>query len=315
MKIWQIVVPGLLGLILAGCQTDPSIALLERDNFKKEQEINRLTYENQELKEALEAVAPAERTARPRELLPEPGAADRSRTAPPATRPGASVAPPARSYAEPDAPAAGGFHVSPGTEVPSGEVPDRMRVPGESAPRAVSPGGSQWTPPDNRPVGGLALPDNNSVAQITLHPALTGGIGTGSRPGDEGLMVVVEPRDFGGNIVNVPGDISVALLDPALAGDEARLARWDFVAAETQGMIRTGSQPGIHLRLPWNSAPPHDRLKVFVRYTTRDGRKLQAERLISVALGGPPPERDVMLDSRAAETASRPQRPEWSPLR
>ncbi len=128
-------------------------------------------------------------------------------------------------------------------------------------------------------------------------------------------MVVVEPRDFGGNIVNVPGDISVALLDPALAGDEARLARWDFVAAETQGMIRTGSQPGIHLRLPWNSAPPHDRLKVFVRYTTRDGRKLQAERLISVALGGPPPERDVMLDSRAAETASRPQRPEWSPLR
>ena len=66
MKIWQIVVPGLLGLILAGCQTDPSIALLERDNFKKEQEINRLTYENQELKEALEAVAPAERTARGR---------------------------------------------------------------------------------------------------------------------------------------------------------------------------------------------------------------------------------------------------------
>ncbi len=29
MKIWQIVVPGLFGLTLAGCQTDPSIALLE----------------------------------------------------------------------------------------------------------------------------------------------------------------------------------------------------------------------------------------------------------------------------------------------
>ena len=56
MKIWQVVVPGLFGLTLAGCQSDPSIALLERDNFKKEQEINRLSYENQELKEALEAV-------------------------------------------------------------------------------------------------------------------------------------------------------------------------------------------------------------------------------------------------------------------
>ena len=101
--------------------------------------------------------------------------------------------------------------------------------------------------------------------------------------------MVVEPRDFSGNIVNVPGDISVALLDPALAGEQARLARWDFAAADTQGMIRTGSQQGIHLRLPWTSTPAHDRLKVFVRYTTRDGRKLQVERLISVALDGPLP--------------------------
>ena len=141
---------------------------------------------------------------------------------------------------------------------------------------------------DRRPATS-ALADNSPVAQITLHPALTGGIGSGGRPGDEGLLVVVEPRDFGGNIVNAPGDISVALLDPALTGEQARLARWDFAAAETQGMIRTGSQPGIHLRLPWTSTPAHDRLKVFVRYTTRDGRKLQAERLIGVALNGPPP--------------------------
>ena len=35
MKIWQIVVPGLLGLALAGCRNDPSIALLERDNPRK----------------------------------------------------------------------------------------------------------------------------------------------------------------------------------------------------------------------------------------------------------------------------------------
>ena len=158
--------------------------------------------------------------------------------------------------------------------------------------------------------------DNSPVAQITLHPALTGGIGTGSRPGDEGLLVVVEPRDFGGNIVNAPGDISVALLDPALTGEQARLARWDFAAAETQGMIRTGSQPGIHLRLPWTSTPAHDRLKVFVRYTTRDGRKLQAERLIAVALNGPPPAmREALPDADPAQTASRPQRPQWSPVR
>ena len=59
-------------------------------------------------------------------------------------------------------------------------------------------------------------------------------------------------------------------------------------------MIRTGSQQGIHLRLPWVSTPAHDRLKVFVRYTTRDGRKLQAERLIGVALNAPPARREVL---------------------
>ena len=151
------------------------------------------------------------------------------------------------------------------------------------------------------------------VAQITLHPALTGGIGASDRRRDDGLLVVVEPRDFGGNIINAPGDISVALLDPALAGEQARLDRWDFPAAQTEGMIRTGQQQGIHLRLPWNSVPVHDRLKVFVRYTTRDGRKLQAERLISVALDGPPPaRREAVPDAAPPQTASRPQ---WSPTR
>ena len=158
--------------------------------------------------------------------------------------------------------------------------------------------------------------DNRPVAQITLHPALTGGVGTSGRPGDEGLLVVVQLRDFGGNIINVPGDISVALLDPAMTGEQARLARWDFAAVETERMVRAGSQPGIHLRLPWTSTPAHDRLKVFVRYTTRDGRKLQAERLIAVALNGPPPAgREAPPDNDPAQTASRPQRPQWSPVR
>ena len=49
MKIWQIVVPSLLGLALAGCRNDPSVELLERDNFKKEQEIYRLRDENAEI--------------------------------------------------------------------------------------------------------------------------------------------------------------------------------------------------------------------------------------------------------------------------
>ncbi|MEI8373358.1 MAG: hypothetical protein WCJ35_11070 [Planctomycetota bacterium] len=328
MKIWQIVVPCLLGLVLAGCRNDPSIALLERDNSKKDREIYRLRNRIEDLEETLGSSAPVQpaitRGISSREMPPESGTTEGSRSGP-APRLAPPFAPRGRTNSESEIPQSGGIRVSPGMEVTPGEVPDRMRVRGDSAPprQTLPPGGSapdrssQWNPAGGQPLAAdSALADNSPVAQITLHPALTGGIGSGSRPSDEGLLVVVEPRDFGGNIVNASGDISVALLDPALNGEQARLGRWDFAVAQTQTMIRTGSQQGIHLRLPWTSTPAHDRLKVFVRYTTRDGRKLQTERLIAVALNGPPlPRHEPLPDAEPAQTASRPQRPEWAPVR
>ena len=309
MKIWQIVVTSLLGLTLTGCRSDPEVAYLQRDNLNKQRKIERLQNEVEDLKDALNTTGPTQpgiiHGATPAEEPPA-RTIDGGRSSPARTFPGAPpFTPPGKIYAEPDAPGSAVPHIeiNPGTEIKSGSP--------------SSGGSTQWGPAGGQPLAGAtASADNNQVAQITLHPALTGGIGTGGRSGDEGLLVVVEPRDFGGNIVNAPGNISVALLDPALAGEQARLARWDFSAAEAQGMIRGGSQPGIHLQLPWTSTPAHDRLKVFVRYTTHDGRKLQAERLIGVALDGPPPaRREDLPAAESAQTASRPQRPQWSPVR
>jgi hypothetical protein len=334
MKTRHVVFTILLGLPLAGCRSDPSKDLLERDNWNKEQQIYRLQARVNELEETLNAGQPATRSVRtvPRgEMPPEPGTIDGGRTAPPANQPD-------RRHAEPDIQLPGGLNLSPGTEGPPGEVPERMRVPAGTpparpiAPPAAPTGGfstdisPQWKPAEGpravnspRTENGTlaetgALAEKGAVAQITLHPSLTGGIGTNGHAGDEGLLVVVEPRDFAGNIINVPGKISVALLDPALNGEQARLARWDFSAGETQTMMRAGSQPGIHLRLPWVSTPAHDRLKVFVRYSTRDGKLLQTERLIGVAVNDPSPLlREVPLEpAKPPETASRPQ---WSPVR
>jgi hypothetical protein len=172
-----------------------------------------------------------------------------------------------------------------------------------------------------RLVSGSSIFDNQTIAQITLHPSLTGGIGSGTA-GDEGLLVVVEPRDFAGKIVPFAGETSVALIDPALSGEQARLARWDFSAAQTERMIHTGSDAGIHLRLKWRSLPEHDRLKVFVRYSTRDGRKLQAEQIIAVATGAAVMQPEVAQhpDPRDRHDTSDPhpakhERPQWSPDR
>jgi hypothetical protein len=184
--------------------------------------------------------------------------------------------------------------------------------------------------------------DSRQVASIALNRTLTGGIGAESGPGDQGLLVVVEPRDRAGRTVDAPGEMSVVVIDPALDGDAARVARWDFTAAETAAMFRrTGAQRAIHVTTAWPAEPPrHNQLNLFVRYVTIDGRKLQADQKIEVALPGdktarsnpddrparnePAWQRDeppvARVPDRAARMATRtdplrPSRPVWSPER
>ena len=110
--------------------------------------------------------------------------------------------------------------------------------------------------------------------------------------------MVIEPRDARGRLLDAPADIQVVALDPALTGQEARVARWDVTAAEASARLGDGPDRGIHLNLPWPDRPPaHNKLHLFVRYLTSDGRKLQADGLVEVALPGRPL---GGLDARAA---------------
>jgi hypothetical protein len=323
MRISKAVVFALLGVVMAGCRSDPNVAYLERDNNSKEMEIYRLKCRVEDLEEQLNAATAQQpgviRRTVPGVITTVPGHLE---PAPAFTQPGPALLPPSGTPAAPAAPSVGPLNISPG--VPSGDIPDTLRAPAgkEPAPIPKSGGASNWRPSDVRLVSGTSNFDNLTVAQITLHPSLTGGIGSGTA-GDEGLLVVVEPRDFAGKIVPLAGETSVALIDPALSGEEARLARWDFSAAQSERMVHTGADAGIHLRLKWRSLPEHDRLKVFVRYTTRDGRKLQAEQIIAVATGDASPPREIVSppseprDRRGTSDPhpATPERPKWSPER
>jgi hypothetical protein len=118
--------------------------------------------------------------------------------------------------------------------------------------------------------------------------------------------------------------------DPALPeedGHAALVARWDFTAAETAALFRrAGLERAIHLAGGWPAEEPkHNQLHLFVRYVTADGRKLQADRPIEVALRGDRTARrnHAETDDRSQSpppTARRdsspgPRRPEWSPER
>jgi hypothetical protein len=132
--------------------------------------------------------------------------------------------------------------------------------------------------------------DNSRVDHITLNRALTGGYARASTYGDSGVMALVEPRDAQGQMVPAAGPISVVVLDRGMSGDAARVARWDFTAEQTASLYRrTPHGEGLYLEMPWPGAPPaRSHLHLFIRYTTKDGRNLEASREIDVAL---PPQR------------------------
>jgi hypothetical protein len=236
---------------------------------------------------------------------------------------------------------------------------DKVTGAGEASgpvlPGLEEPGGDsrQWAPAGATPV---ALADSKQAAAIVLNRRLTGGYNADGRPGDDGVTLVIEPRDAGGRFLAAPAEVTVVAIDPALQGPAGRIARWEFAATETAALVRnSANNPGIHLQMLWPNQPPkHNELHLFVRYTTSDGRRLEADVPIRVDLPGersagrwmpsePPPPvpqttrqaepwrpaRDrTSADSSPLRTATRPapptsgtadppkpQRPVWSPNR
>ena len=74
MKSWQLAVLGLAPLLIAGCRTDPAIPILERELYRKDQEINRLRWQIEDM-QGVANCCPEQSTVRDRcgeEREPEP---------------------------------------------------------------------------------------------------------------------------------------------------------------------------------------------------------------------------------------------------
>lgn len=181
------------------------------------------------------------------------------------------------------------FDLSPPVVTPG--VPDepRIEMPELQPPRSES---SLRTPPGDTPVSAPATqlqPGDPRITHIHLDPQQTGGADFDQQPGEDGISVVIEPRNASDEFVPLSGPVSVVVLDYAKSNtEEARLARWDLAASQIDGALRNNaSERGIHLLLPWRERrPENNRLLLAVRYTTVDGRKLEARRDIFVTLPG-----------------------------
>lgn len=196
--------------------------------------------------------------------------------------------------------------VDPGTSTDPG---------GLLVPPTVDPG----TPLDNAPPAdsdsepvppGLVPPDfesrNGGVgkgtpARLVLNKRLTGGLNSDGKPGDDGILVVIEPRDARDQLVRVPGEVSLLVVDSTRTGAESHIARWDFTATEAQAAWRkTLLGHGMHFSLLWPNRPPKvDQLRLYARVIQPNGRKMLAELDFSVDLAARRPSTNPTTDRSA----------------
>ena len=153
--------------------------------------------------------------------------------------------------------------------------------------------------------------DSRHVASIVLDPAISGGVGSNDGGGDRGLLVAVQPRDARGRMIDAPAEVHVTAFDRSLRGEAACVGRWDFSPAETAALFcRTVNGGAIHLAMGWPDRPPtHNKLQVFVRYVTADGRKLDASRQVEIALPGERTARWTPAERPAAVERAVPREP------
>lgn len=123
------------------------------------------------------------------------------------------------------------------------------------------------------------------IVELAFNPVHSRSMNMDDDPADDGLVLLLQPKNERGQVVLSPAALSIVVVDPAREGNTSRIGRWDYTAAEVKGKIEPlGTAQGIHLTLPWNGPDPTaDRVIVFARYTFENGRQVVGQKEIFVA--------------------------------
>ncbi|MCA9126802.1 MAG: hypothetical protein KDB22_06950, partial [Planctomycetales bacterium] len=110
------------------------------------------------------------------------------------------------------------------------------------------------------------------VVEMVIHPTLSRALNLDDRNDDDGVYVVLIPKNERGQMVPVAAELSVVVLDPARDPKEARLGRWDYSEEQVRELLQPmGNRQGIHLTLRFSGPKPlADQVIVFARYKFTD---------------------------------------------
>ncbi|MEZ6145577.1 MAG: hypothetical protein R3B91_09235 [Planctomycetaceae bacterium] len=118
---------------------------------------------------------------------------------------------------------------------------------------------------------------------IEFSPFMTGGTNINSSPGDEGLTVVLLPKDPDGAVVKVAGTIEIEAFDLARPEGAQRIGYWKYAPSECheywhQGVIQSGYQ----FELPWQEQPQAEKVLLHGRLVAIDGRQFDTTHTITI---------------------------------
>lgn len=290
MKPWRVVLALLLCLATCGCQTgrDRNRELLERELRWQEDDLFQLEDQLDDAQQKLDSCRRENEALRKQlaaggEIQAPSGLSQPSVDLGTPVSPPATISPPApvREF-EPE-------EVEPALEAPPYDLPYHPSDVEQFDEQGLDQEPGLFGLVSHKPDEDFVETDYH-IAEIELNKLLSGPYDKDGHPGSDGVLVVVEPRNAAGRIINVPAQISIAVVDPSIYGEAGRVARWDYSADEAADHFRqTPLGRGMQFRLPWPNQPPANReLQLHVRCITTDGIELRTRRDIRVALPGDP---------------------------
>ncbi len=130
--------------------------------------------------------------------------------------------------------------------------------------------------------------EDTLVTNLFINPFHTKGVELDQQPGDDGITLLFEPRNAAGQCVPQAGEVTIVLLDPAISGESARVARWELSKTEVgKRILDARPERGVKVQLKWpDERPQHGKLKIFVRYTNTDGELIETRSDVFITLPG-----------------------------
>jgi hypothetical protein len=147
---------------------------------------------------------------------------------------------------------------------------------------------------------------DRKVTEIAFNTPLCRGNNSNEESGDDGIYLVLQPKNGAGEFVDEPADITVVAVDPALEGEEAKIGRWFISRSEAHSSMQpAGVSQGIHLSLLFqDKKPTSDRVIVYIRYELPNGLRAVNEHQIFINLKG---KRSLWTPRVARTNESNPQ--------